>query len=50
MALGTTHGSEVGAIVNGVNKSEDSCFGDTIWVSSSGVCFGGSGEGSPLLE
>ena len=50
MELGKTHVTEVGAIGNGVNKSEDSCFGNTIWLSSSGVCFGGSGEGSPLVE
>ena len=50
MSLGTTHVSEVGAIGNVDVKSYDSCFGDTIWVSFSGVCFGGSGEGSKLVE
>ena len=50
MELGTTHGSEVVSIGNSDVKSEDSCFEDKIWVSSSGVCFGGSGEGSPLVE
>ena len=49
MELGKTQGSEVGAIGNGDGKYEDFCFGGTIRVGYSGVFFGGSGEGSPIV-
>ena len=59
MVMVTTLGAEVGAIrcptgvflgVNGDVKYEDYCVGVTMVVGSSGVCCGGSGELSTLVE
>ena len=50
MALGRTQGAEVGSrgISNG--KYEGLCVGEINLVNSFCVCFGGSGDGYPLVE
>ena len=50
MEMGTTNGAEVGSRENDDSKSEEYFFRETIWMGSSGVCFGGSGEVSLSVD